>query len=116
MTYGDVMTTAPDHHELPELGFGDRLHRYRLSRGMTLRQFAEGTNVSHATIGRYERTGGNPGDPAVQRLAKLLQMRHRVPAEWLLTGAVPQQRSQWAPSDSNRQPTVYARRHLALAA
>jgi len=86
MTYGDVMSTA---HELPELGFGDRLHRYRLSRGMTLRQFAEGTNVSHATIGRYERIGGNLSDPAVQRLAKLLQLRHGVPAEWLLQGTAP---------------------------
>ncbi len=86
------MTTAPDTQHLPELGFGDRLHRYRLSRGMTLREFAQGTNVSHATIGRYERIGGNPNDPAVQRLATLLQLRHRVPAEWLLTGTVPQQR------------------------
>ena len=58
---------------------------------MTLKDFAEGTHLSASTIGRYEHDGGDVNDDATQRAAKLLQMRHRVSADWLLYGEEPPQ-------------------------
>ena len=76
--------------------FGDRLRRYRISRGLTLRQFADGTSISHATLGRIEHDGGDPADQHTRRAAKLIQLRYGVPADWLLYGSVPAQRKESA--------------------
>jgi hypothetical protein len=48
-------------------------------------------------------------------LVALIELRYRVPSDWLLTGEVPVQR-EWAPRDSNPQPTDYARRPRHLRA
>jgi transcriptional regulator with XRE-family HTH domain len=104
------MSTAAMSYEMT---FGDRLRRTRLELGLDQRTMADALNIHHATISRYERDGHTIDKPT-KRLAALVQLRYGVSADWLLYGTTP---DQWAPWDSNPQPTVNASRHLwAVAA
>ena len=74
-----------DAIEPPRVMFGDRLRRFRIARGLTLREFAEDMPVSAATLGRYEHDGGRDDD-ATRRLALLVSSHWGIDAQWLLTG------------------------------
>lgn len=53
-----------------------RLRRTRKSREMTLRDVAEDTKVSPATLSRFEKGVGNPDYPTLTALAQWLELDH----------------------------------------
>jgi transcriptional regulator with XRE-family HTH domain len=95
----------------PELGFGDRLRRFRLKMGMDTREFAAETGIgSHSTLSRHENADHAPRN--ARNIAASIQLRYGHLAaydirQWLLTGKVV------PPGTPGAQPTGYAP-HLTL--
>lgn len=93
----------------------DRLAKSLRVAGVKPGEMADYLEVHRNTVGAYLHGRTNPD----HRTLALWAMRCGVPLEWLKHGTVPAPRSggdQWAPWDSNPQPTVYARRRLLAVA
>ena len=82
--------TATDRF-IPEMTYGDRLRRARLSQGMDQQAFADAVQVDRALVARHERMDAPPQRNR-RALAAQVELRFGVPTEWLLTGTVPAQR------------------------
>lgn len=90
------MTLPDDQVVIPELTRAQRMRAARETTGLTQEEFAEEIGVSRRTVARWEREEG----PAPKSVTLLVQMRTRVPVEWLVSG-------KYTPRDLNPEPTGY---------
>lgn len=81
---------------IPQWTPADRMRKAMNSAGVSIASMAAYLEVDRNTVGGWINNRHRPR-PAELRL---FAMRCGVPLEWLLTG-------QWAPRDSNPQPTDY---------
>jgi hypothetical protein len=65
---------------------------------MDQREFADSIGMNHGTYGGHEKRVATPR--GAKLIANSIELRWRVPAQWVLTG-------EWAPRGSNPQPTDY---------
>ena len=73
---------------IPTITFGDRLRRLRMDLHLSQDELGQEIGVSGATIGKYEVL---PRPTRMARhVAASIQLRYGVPAEWMLTGSIPQ--------------------------
>lgn len=81
------MTTQPDTREvwIPEVGYGDRLRRIRLDLGMDQRTFADSIQMNPGTYGHHELS--RHVRRGARQLANSIELRHGVPAWWVLGDA-----------------------------
>jgi transcriptional regulator with XRE-family HTH domain len=63
-------------------GFGDRLKRLRINRGLSQTELAESVGLRYAHIGRYERGQSKPSSEMLRRLSDILG----VSTDYLLNG------------------------------
>jgi len=87
-----VMTTAPQGGWLiPQIGYGLRVRAVRDALDLDQTEFAAAIGSTQGQVSRHEKMKAAPRRNT-RMLANSIQLRFRVPAEWLLTGTVPQQR------------------------
>lgn len=100
---------------IPVVGYGDRLRRIRLDLGMDQRQFADSIQMNHGTYGHHELS--HHVRRGARQLANSIELRHGVPAWWVLGESSPDTDELCAARDSNPEPADYVPiRHLHAVA
>lgn len=88
------MTVPNDQVVIPSLSRAQRMRAARETTGLTQEEFASEIGLNRRTVARWEREEG----PAPRSVLLLVQMRTKVPEQWLLTG-------KYTPRDLNPEPT-----------
>lgn len=97
MSHNVAMTVQPrDDEWIPEIGYGDRLRRIRLDLKMDQRQFAESIQMNHATYAAHELS--HHIRRGARLVANSIELRHHVPAWWILGDECPGPESNWGPT------------------
>jgi transcriptional regulator with XRE-family HTH domain len=95
VTYMDEITSPGG--EAPTWTLGDRLRKSANLAGLNITAMAEYLGVTRQTVSAWIQGHRTPGPMAL----RLWAVRTGVPLEWLTEG------DEWAPRDSNAQPTGY---------
>jgi transcriptional regulator with XRE-family HTH domain len=109
------MSVEPITGWVPTFGdFGQRLAAIRQRQRWNVRAAAAACNVDPESWRNWEQNGREPR--GYEAVCKRISLASGCDLVWLMTGTqVPPQR-EWAPWDSNPQPTDYARRPRHLRA
>lgn len=112
------MTTTAQETWVPRFELCDRLRRIRRDRGMSQAEFAALLDVRDRTYSAWESGKNTPSGSQMIATAKRIELAVGVPAWWTLglgaPGPTPDTPNEWAPRDSNPQPTDYKGAVIAL--
>lgn len=83
-----MTTVQPDGWMIPDIGYGLRVRAVREELGLDQTEFAEQIGSTQGQVSRHEKMK-QPPRRNTRLLANSVQLRFRVPAEWLLHGTIP---------------------------